>query len=51
MAEIILKRAKRRVTSVPKSKIKAAVKTVFAKYRVAVIKNTTPTVAVIDTNN
>ncbi len=51
MAEITLKRAKRRVTSVPKSKIKAAVKTAFAKYRVAVIKNTTLTITVIDTNN
>ncbi len=40
MAEITLKRAKRRVTSVPKSRIGAAVRSVFAKYRVSEIKTT-----------
>ena len=51
MAEITLKRAKKRVTSVPKSKIRAAVKTVFAKYRVTELKIATPKVSVIDPNN
>ncbi len=51
MAEITLKRAKRRVTSVPKSKIRAAVKTVFAKYRVGELKTNIPTIRVIEPNN
>jgi hypothetical protein len=51
MAEITLKRAKRRVTSVPKSKIRAAVKNVFAKYRIAAIKTATPSIKVVESNN
>jgi hypothetical protein len=40
MAEITLKSAKRHVTSIPKSKIRAAVRSVFAKYRVSETKTT-----------
>jgi len=51
MAEITLKRAKKRITSVPKSKIRAAVKTVFAKYKVETVKAIIPTIRVFESNN
>jgi len=51
MAEITLKRAKRRVTSVPKSKIRAAVKNVFAKYRIAAMKTANLSTKVVESNN